>query len=82
MEVNISLPKTKILKEVVEVRQYRNRPLRDLMGFINEEVHLLRNPLTADPKYPHFTWNQEINRAWLEGVTRQMDLLCIVEAMQ
>ena len=52
------------------------------MGFVNEEVHLLRNPFAADPKQPNLPGNQKVERTWLERVTRQVNLLlCEVKAV-
>ena len=51
------------------------------MGLINQEVHLLREPLTAHPKAATLPGDKEVQRAWLHGVTGQMNLLRVVEAV-
>src|SRR6218665_3258556 len=45
------------------------------MSIINDVVHLLRNPLTADPKETYFPGYQKVQRSRLERITRQMNLL-------
>ena len=81
MKIDIGLTKSKTLKEIVHVGHSRVRSLRNEMGLINEEVHLSREPLTAHAKDAALPRNKEVQWAWLHGVTRQMYLLCVIEAV-
>src|SRR6218665_2693248 len=51
------------------------------MGFINDIVHLLRDPLTANTKQTNFSWYKKVQWSWLQGITRQMNLLCEIETV-
>lgn len=81
MEVNSGLSKAIVLKEEVQVRHNSVCSLRNEMSFINEKVHLSRHSLTAHPEQTTLARYKKEYRARLQGVTRQVDLLCVVETV-
>ena len=81
MEVDIGFPQAEILKEIMQVWNHRISSLTDEMSLVNQKVHLLRNPLAAHTKQATLTWHQEINRSRLLRITRQVNLLRVVETV-
>ena len=65
IEVNNGRVDTMMLQVVVDHTDDSIGSLPSQECFINQEVHLLRNRLAADSKYPTLTWSEEINWAWL-----------------
>jgi hypothetical protein len=49
------------------------------MGFVNKEVNLLRDPFAANAKQPQLPWREKVHWARLQGITRQVNLLCIIK---
>jgi len=72
------MDRTLMCKEVVQVA-YRAFP--HTHSFISEVVDLLRNTWIANTKYATFTSGQNVHWAWLQWVTRVMDLLGIVKTI-
>jgi hypothetical protein len=65
VEVDSGLPKSVVLKKVVEEGHNRVRTLTVHMSLVNQEIHLPRNTLTMDPKQPTLPWSKEVNGSGL-----------------
>ena len=70
-----------VFKEEMQIGHNSICTLTDEMSLVNQKVHLPRHSLTADPKQSTLSWHQEINAAWLLGITGQVNLLCKVETV-
>ena len=50
-----------------------------LSCLISEETDLAREGLTVHPKHSTLPWCHKVNQPWLEGIKRNVYLLCIVK---
>lgn len=81
MEVHLLFAKSIVFKKIMKIADYSITAFGCAVSFVNQEVNLLWNVLTANAEKADFPWTQKIHGTWLHWVMWKMDLLCEVETV-